>query len=115
MHELSIAQNIVSSIHEHVGIERIPYVTKITMQIGAACGVVSDSLHYAFDAIVQDTPLKKALLETEIVPFKVHCKECGKDSENESGYRTCSICNSPDVSIVSGTDMILKQIELIDE
>ena len=115
MHELSLAQNIIDSIHDHVDHKRIPRVSKIVMEIGAASGVVSESLRFAFEAIVQDTPLRNAALESVIIPFKVQCNECGKESENDSGYMTCGVCDSANVKILSGTDMILKQIELNDE
>lgn len=115
MHELSLAQNIVDSVREHVGNDRLPLVTRVTVEIGAASGVVAESLLYAFEAIVQGTPLSKAKMETALIPFTVHCHTCCADSENGTGFMTCGRCDSLDVSVLSGTEMILKQIELIDE
>jgi len=115
MHELSIAQNILETVQEHVPDEKRPLISKVTMEIGAASGVVAEALTFAFDAIVQDTPMRNAVLDTVIVPFTVRCRECRKESQNESGYMTCLFCDSPDVSVLSGTDLVLKQIELNDE
>ncbi|MEW5798345.1 MAG: hydrogenase maturation nickel metallochaperone HypA [Bacteroidota bacterium] len=114
MHEMSLAQEIVASIREHVGTERLPRVTKVTMEIGAASGVVAESLQFAFDAIVQETSLSSVRMITTIVPFVVHCSHCGSDSQNDGGYMLCSRCDSPDVTVVSGAELILKQIELKD-
>lgn len=115
MHEVSLAHNIVDSIHDHVEKHRIPFVRNVITEIGVASGVVSDSLRFAFEAIVRDTPLRHATLDTVIVPFKVRCAACGGESENETGFMICGICDSTDVGILSGTELTLKQIELIDE
>lgn len=115
MHEVSLAHNIVESIHEHVPKEKLSLVRKISMEIGVASGVVSESLMFAFDAIVEGTPLMNATLETKHVPFIVHCRECSRDSNNDAGYLLCDFCDSTDVSILSGSELILKQIELRDE
>jgi len=115
MHELSLAQNIIDTVRDHVREENLTRVTVVRMEVGAVSGVVADSLQFAFGAIIQDTPLRNAVLESVIIPFKVHCNECGTESGNDSGYMTCGICDSTDVKILSGTDMILKQIELNDE
>lgn len=114
MHELSIAQNILETVYDHVPEDQRPLISKITMEIGAASGVVADALTFAFDAIVQDTPMRNAALNTVIIPFSVRCRECLKESQNESGFMTCQFCDSLDVSVLSGTDLVLKQIELND-
>ena len=112
MHEMSLAQDIVVSIGEHVGSEKLPFVTKVTMEIGAVSGVVPESLHFAFDASIEGTPLSAATMSSAIVPFVVHCYQCGRDSQNDNGFMLCSYCDSSDVAIISGTELILKQIEL---
>jgi hydrogenase nickel incorporation protein HypA/HybF len=115
MHEVSLAQNIVDSIREYVAKDKLFLVRKIRMGIGNASGVVSESLIFAFNAIVEETPLANATMETELVPFIVHCHECNNDSENDSGYSICAHCDSTEIIILSGTELILKQIEIDDE
>lgn len=114
MHELSIAQNIIDSIYDTVGEERLPYVFAVNVDIGAASGVVADSLLFAFDAIKEDAHLSSAGLQTTIIPFIVQCNECGKSSENDAGLMICCECGSTDVAVISGTELVLKQIELKD-
>ena len=114
MHELSLAQNIVDSIKESVDAEKLPLVREVKMEIGVASGVVSDSLVFAFNAIVKNSPLSSAYMVAEVVPFIVHCSECQIDTINETGFMVCGHCGSGSVSIVSGTELVLKQIELYD-
>jgi len=114
MHELSLAQNIVDSIKETVEEEKLPMVREVKMEIGAASGVVSDSLVFAFNTIVKNSLLSSAYMVAETVPFIVHCNDCQIDTTNETGFMVCGHCGSGSVSIVSGTEMVLKQIELYD-
>jgi hydrogenase nickel incorporation protein HypA/HybF len=85
------------------------------MEIGAASGVDADSLLFAFDAIVSNTSLSSAKLKAEIIPFILHCRECGRDSESDMGFMICNHCGSVNVSILTGAALILKQIELHDQ
>lgn len=115
MHEVSIAQNIAELIRENISEGHLSRVTAVTLEIGSASGVVADSLHFAFDALKQQLPFSSAVLKSTIVPFVVRCNECGKQSENDAGLMLCSECGSTDVTIISGTELILKQIELNDQ
>ncbi len=114
MHELSLAQNIVDSIKESVDVEKLPLVRGVKMEVGAASGVVSDSLVFAFNSIVKNSPLSSAYMVAEVIPLIVHCGDCQIDTINETGFMVCGNCGSGNVSIVSGTELVLKQIELYD-
>ena len=114
MHELSLAQNIIDSIRENVAVEKLPMVRSVKVKIGEGSGVVPDSLIFAFDAIVQDTVLSSSRIKPVIIPFTVRCKDCHKDSVNGSGEMICSNCDSMNVKIISGTELIVHQIELVD-
>lgn len=114
MHELSLAQNIVESIKENVEEHNLSMVREVKMEIGAASGVVSDALIFAFNTIVKDSPLASAYMVAELVPFVVHCNDCQIDTTNETGFMVCGHCGSGSVTVVSGTELVLKQIELYD-
>jgi len=114
MHELSIAQNIVETVYNHVSEEQLSLVTAITVEVGAASGVVADSLCFAFDALKEQVPFCSADLKIIAVPFVVQCHECGKQSQNDAGLMICMHCGSTEVTIVSGTELIVKHIEVAD-
>lgn len=114
MHELSIAQSIVETVYNHVPEERRSLVSAITVEVGAASGVVADSLCFAFDALKEQVPFCSAELKIITVPFVVQCDECGKQSQNDACLMICTHCGSIEVTIISGTELIVKQIELAD-
>jgi hydrogenase nickel incorporation protein HypA/HybF len=114
MHELSIAQNIVDIITQHVPEPELPGVRTVRLRIGLVAGIVADSLEFSFGVITAGTPLAQAALAIESVPFTVHCNACGRESQNEQGVLRCSFCGSSDTTVVTGTEMQVTSIELED-
>jgi hydrogenase nickel incorporation protein HypA/HybF len=115
MHELSIAQNIVEIIQEHVPRNGLPLVKNVKLKIGELAGVVPDSLEFCFDAITERTPMHNAVLVVEHVPFVVECRKCGKVSKNDVGTSLCAGCGSDETRMVSGNELLVMAIEVLDE
>jgi hydrogenase nickel incorporation protein HypA/HybF len=115
VHELSMAENIVGIIRQSVPSDELADVRIVRMKIGALSGVVADSLSFCFTAISSDTPLAKARLEIEQLPFAVHCNSCGKTFENDIGYVVCPECDGVETTVVSGRELQVTEIELEDE
>lgn len=114
MHELSVAQNIVDIIEQHVPAPDLPKVRTIRLRIGTAAGIVVDSLEFSFGVITNETPLHHAALAVETVPFSIMCKRCGRESANEQGIVLCSFCGSSDTTVIAGTELQIGSIELDD-
>jgi hydrogenase nickel incorporation protein HypA/HybF len=114
MHELSIAQNIVELVRQHVNPADAKNVAAIRLKVGAVAGVAADSLEFSFHAITADTPLKNTRLEIEHIPFRVECLKCGVVSENETGIVVCDTCGSPDAKVLSGTELDMTEIEILE-
>lgn len=115
MHELSIAQNIVDIVQQHLPKDGLSEIKSVKLKIGELAGVVPDSLEFCFSAITAGTSLQGAALEIERVPFLVKCNKCGKVSTNESGFFLCGFCGSVETTMISGNELQVTEIELIDE
>ncbi len=115
MHELSIAQNIVEIVGEHIPAGSSRRVKTVRIELGESAGVVADSLEFCFNTITSGTEMQGAVLEIERVPFVVECNSCGKTSTNEREVFLCSFCNGNDVKMISGNELQVKAIELFDE
>ncbi len=115
MHELSIAQNILEIVREHLPAEVPCQVKSVRIRVGYGAGIVPDSLEFCFSALIAKTPLQGAVLEIERVPFVVKCNTCGKCSSNESEIFLCSFCGGNDVTMVSGNELQVIAIDLFDE
>jgi hydrogenase nickel incorporation protein HypA/HybF len=115
MHELSIAQNILDIIGDHVSSEQRRQIRSIRLKVGEQAGVVPESLEFCFNILIDGTSLQGAVLEMERVPFMVKCNSCGKTSTNESGILFCSSCNVNDVVMISGNELQITEMEISDE
>jgi len=111
---MSIAQNIVEIIHQHVPGAELPAVRAVRLKVGALSGVVPDSLEFSFSVMIAETPLSKATLQIEHIPFTIHCSSCGRDNSPELGVILCPSCGSGATRVASGTELQISEIELTD-
>ena len=114
MHELSIAQNIVDIVLQHLPTADGVHVTKVRLTLGAMAGVVPDSLEFCFGAITQGTNLEGAVLEIEHLPLTAKCGDCGREGEIEPTFFSCPSCGSNRLTILTGREMQVREIE-VDE
>jgi hydrogenase nickel incorporation protein HypA/HybF len=115
MHELSLAQNILDIVRESVPKDELADVRVVRLKLGTFSGVVADSLDFCFSAISAETPLAKARLEFEHIPFEVLCHHCQKTFENDIGFVVCPECGGTDTVVLSGRELQLTEIELENE
>jgi hydrogenase nickel incorporation protein HypA/HybF len=115
MHEMSIAESIVEIVQQHLPKGEDCKVRSITLHIGELAGVVPDSLEFCFSAITSASPLEGAQLVIERVPLAATCKSCGTTSQISIASFQCPACNSPDISVISGTELQVTEIETLDE
>ena len=114
MHELSVAQSIIEIILQHVSASELTHVAAVRLKIGAAAGVVPESLEFSFQAITAESLLARAKLEIETIPFRIHCNTCNTTTEDNSGIVLCSSCGSADTKIISGLEMHIHEIEITE-
>ncbi len=114
MHEMSVAQNILGIVQQHLPEHLHSHASVIRLRIGDAAGVVPESLEFCLNAIIANTPLHSVSLSIERVPLQFHCNACQTDSTSESVFFICQNCGANDVTILSGTELQVIEIELRD-
>ncbi len=112
MHELSIAQSIIDIVTQHLPNNNHTHVKSVIIRIGKLSNVLPDSLSFCFEAIIKDTNFEKTELVIKIIPITIECKHCGKVSETESYNFSCPSCESTNISVISGNDLNVEEIEL---
>jgi len=115
MHELGIAQNILQIIQQSVPADQAEDVRSVRMRVGQLSGVVPDSLSFCFAAIVNDTAMRQASLEIEQVPVTSECRDCKHRFALEEWAFTCPSCKSTNLELISGRELEVVEIELVDE
>jgi hydrogenase nickel incorporation protein HypA/HybF len=110
MHELAIAESVVSSVLERTGSRRVRVVR---LRIGRLCAVVPDALTFSFELATAGTPLAGAALEVEDQQARARCRSCGAEFTLENAFLLCP-CGSADVALLSGRDLTIVSVEVDD-
>jgi hydrogenase nickel incorporation protein HypA/HybF len=116
MHEMGIALQIIEiatdSIPADAGEVRVECVN---LKIGKLAAVVPDSLRFCFDVAVKDTPLDGAKLVIEEIPVVARCKDCDMQWTIDRPVFTCQNCSSGALEILSGRELDIESIEVVQE
>ena len=111
MHELSICTAIASTAERHA--EGRP-VSQVRVRIGHLRQVVPDALQFSWEVVSSSTDLKHAELVIEQVPAVVECLECGARTTLDTPILTCGACEGFDVKLLSGEELLVVSIDLVD-
>ncbi len=108
MHEVSIAQAIVSAVADAVGSESVECVE---VTVGALSGVVPAALQFAWDVATAGTTLAGAVLVIDEVPTTVFCIECARVVAPELGF-LCPTCGQLCGDVRSGRELEVRSARL---
>ena len=111
MHEMSITQGIIDICERHADGRR---VLSIDVEIGELSSVVPDAVAFCFEACSQGTLLQGARINIIRIPGRGHCLDCGADTPLTAIFDACRHCGSYQVTIVTGEEMRVREIE-VDE
>lgn len=111
MHELSICSAIASTAAKHA--EGRP-VSQVTVRIGHLRQVVPDALQFSWEIVSSTTELKDAELVIEQVPAVVECSDCGARTSLDMPIMTCGPCGGFNVTLLSGEELLVVSIDLVD-
>ena len=113
MHELSLARDLLESVEQALRSQRAR-VLRIDVAVGSAAGIVADSLRLAFGVLAEGTCAEGAELEIITVPARSRCMTCGILFEFEAMIGNCPACGRLGGELVSGNEMVLRTIEVVD-
>ncbi|MFQ5824806.1 MAG: hydrogenase maturation nickel metallochaperone HypA, partial [bacterium] len=112
MHELSIANSIVSTVLEEMKRRELPSVKSIVLRVGALSDIVPESLLFSFEVITIDTPLTNTKLKIEHIPVQGKCHKCGHDFAVENNLFVCPHCQSGQIEITRGQELDIAYLEV---
>ncbi len=108
MHELAIAESVVSTVLERTGGRQ---VSLVRLRIGRFSGVVPDALSFCFELATSGTPLEGAALEIEDVQGQARCRTCGVEFGLVDAFLLCD-CGSADVQLLAGRELSVMSVEV---
>lgn len=112
MHELSVCQAMLNQVMALAAERQATGVASITVHIGALSGVEPDLLQHAFPVARAGTLAADAQLLIERLPIRVHCEQCGAETEATPNRLLCGACGDWHTRLVSGDELVLASVEL---
>ncbi|MBU5636666.1 hydrogenase maturation nickel metallochaperone HypA [Geomonas sp. Red69] len=109
MHEMSITQSVVEICEGHAAGRK---VVEVVLEIGELSGVVPESVEFCFEACSKGTLLEGAKLTIEEVPGRGSCPACHGEFPLQSLFSPCPGCGAFGLSVVSGEELRVKELEL---
>jgi hydrogenase nickel incorporation protein HypA/HybF len=110
VHELSIAQSLVSLVQQQLP-EGVTRVTAVDMRLGALAGVVRGALEFCYGIATEGTPLQGSTLRIVELPVVIHCPACDADQALEGLAFRCPVCGTLSGDIRQGRELDLAAIE----
>jgi hydrogenase nickel incorporation protein HypA/HybF len=110
MHEFSLVKALleqVDSLRRRQAAER---VVSIHVTIGAFAGVEAELLQEAYRVLVEQSPLRGAELQWELVPLEARCQDCDMQFPVQRFRFECPRCAGREVTILRGDDLRLESI-----
>ncbi|MCW2767886.1 MAG: hypA [Nocardioides sp.] len=107
MHELAIAESVVSAVLERTD----RHVSVVRLRVGQLSGVVPDALTFCFEIATVGTPLEGAVLEIEEQRGRAQCRSCGQEFSLDDAILLCP-CGSADVELLAGRDLSVTSVEV---
>ncbi len=112
MHELSIAESLLTIVQEEITRHCLENVLSVKVKVGKFTAIQPEALSFCFELIIEDTSLKGVTLDIEVLAIKGYCKECKEDFELEDPVRICPKCQSWNVRIEGGRELYIESIEV---
>ncbi len=112
MHELSIAENILKIVESNISGYNFEKVKTINLKVGKLTAVVSTALVFAFEVLSSGTVFENAKINIREMPIKIICKVCKVEKEIENYHFVCPTCESENIEIISGRELLVEDVEI---
>lgn len=113
MHELSLCQALLTQVEQLATTHGATQVTRIRLTIGPLAGVEATLLQHAYPLAAIGSRAERAELVIESTPIRVRCWDCGMETTALVNRLCCGACGSVTTQVVSGTEMLLAQVEFL--
>ena len=112
MHELAICQAMMQQVESISADNQATHVVSIEIGMGPLSGVEAQLLKHAYPVASAGTIAEGAELIIKILPVRVSCNQCGKESEVPANKLLCNYCDNWQTTLISGDELILLSLEM---
>jgi len=112
MHEYSIVQSLIDQCEHYAKENDSSKVSKVVVKIGRLSGVEPHLLKMAFDTFKEKTICDGAEFVLDYRQVIIKCNSCERESELIELHYICPACQSTDLKVIDGEEMMLMSLEL---
>ena len=112
MHEMSITQNILEDVEQNLTNVQYSKIIDIKIKIGELTALDPSSLQFCYEALSKGTKFEGVPLVIDEIPLTGHCNSCKNEINIDNFLFVCGNCGSTDVTIISGEELILSEINV---
>ena len=113
MHEISLCEGILDIITEKQQTDDFTRVTAIWLEIGRFSCIEKSALNFAFEAVMNNTPLQGAKMTILDLPGRALCYTCDQQVTLDDRFGKCPKCPGDSLMPIAGDEMRIKRIEVI--
>ncbi len=113
MHELSLAQNLISQVLNLAREHQAKKVLRVSVEIGPFSGVVVDSFRFGYEVLSQEHgETRGSVLEIREPEQSFRCFSCGHVFNGKKMGDPCPDCKEGTLVAWGGDDIILLSVEM---
>jgi hydrogenase nickel incorporation protein HypA/HybF len=114
MHEISMVRHMISVLEAEYSRDQLASLQAIDLKIGMMSNVEPQLLLNAFAAVTTaKARYRQVQLNIELVPVRIHCISCNKDSTVENYRFVCAFCGQPNNHLISGTELSIDRLHFL--
>jgi hydrogenase nickel incorporation protein HypA/HybF len=112
MHELSIANDLVTAALDTAKQNNAKKVISVTVELGELAMVNPEQLSFLYEVLTEENMLKGSKLVMETKPASGECSNCGYKGPITDRYTcACPKC-SMTLNTITGKEILLKNMEI---
>ena len=115
MNEQPLIRALLKAVQQVADAHGATRVASIHVRIGESSQVEPELLSNTYQELVQDTPLKDAVLTVEHAHLEAVCNQCGNRFPIEHGHFECDQCGSMRLSLTGDEELLLESVTLEEQ
>ncbi len=112
MHELGITENIVNIALDKAKEAQAGKIVKINLVVGELAGFVPHCIEFYFDFLSKDSIAEGAILNFELAPAQLRCRNCSTVFCPQDTTWACPKCQSQSLEITGGRELYIESMEV---
>jgi hydrogenase nickel incorporation protein HypA/HybF len=111
VHELSLAQDMVTTVSRLAAEHRAARVKVLHLKLGEFTHVDPETLTFAFEVACRGTTLEGCALAIERLPTLIRCPKCGWEGSATPDEYVCPACGQLGFAVIQGREIQLDSMD----